>query len=145
MMRCFLEGRDSISTWVMFGFQAIEGQPEPVYIVDEIGKMELMSSNFQGIVKDVFQRPNSTVLCTIPVGKGRPIQLIEDIKSGATSKVFYVSILSILKFAETSGVFNNEISASIGPLPIVHTPQFYVCKSMKDTFKARFLQCGQCC
>ncbi|XP_064623504.1 cancer-related nucleoside-triphosphatase homolog [Lineus longissimus] len=72
----------------------IEGQPEPVYIIDEIGKMELMSNNFQGIVKDVFQRPNSTVLCTIPIGRGRPIQLIEDIKSGANSKVFYVTTMN---------------------------------------------------
>eukprot|EP00058_Branchiostoma_floridae_P028087 XP_002613578.1 hypothetical protein BRAFLDRAFT_57781 [Branchiostoma floridae] len=65
-----------------------------VYIIDEIGKMEMFSQHFipgKCAVRRVLDSPGSTVLATIPVPKGRPLPLVEDIKRRKDTVLFMVT------------------------------------------------------
>ncbi|XP_035689921.1 cancer-related nucleoside-triphosphatase homolog isoform X1 [Branchiostoma floridae] len=62
-----------------------------VYIIDEIGKMEMFSQHFIQAVRMVLDSPGSTVLATIPVPKGRPLPLVEDIKRRKDTVLFMVT------------------------------------------------------
>ncbi|XP_068236164.1 cancer-related nucleoside-triphosphatase [Palaemon carinicauda] len=52
-----------------------------VLILDEIGKMEMFSQKFVSGVRQVMGQSFSTVLATIPIPKGRPIPLVEEIRN----------------------------------------------------------------
>ncbi|KAM8851683.1 cancer-related nucleoside-triphosphatase isoform 1-T1 [Synchiropus picturatus] len=60
-----------------------------VFIIDEIGKMELFSQSFIRAVRNTLD--SCTVLGTIPVPKGKPLALVEEVRSRADVKVFTVS------------------------------------------------------
>lgn len=51
-----------------------------VIVIDEIGKMELCSRYFSEAVKGVFADPKAVVIATIPVPKGKPLPLVEEIR-----------------------------------------------------------------
>ncbi|XP_042542238.1 cancer-related nucleoside-triphosphatase [Dipodomys spectabilis] len=57
------------------------GPGQRVCIIDEIGKMELFSQSFIQAVRQMLCAPGTVVLGTIPVPKGRPLALVEEIRS----------------------------------------------------------------
>lgn len=62
-----------------------------VIVIDEIGKMELFSQSFIRTVKDILDKPGTTVLATIPIAKGRPIPFVEEVRNRKDSCLFTVS------------------------------------------------------
>lgn len=63
-----------------------------MFIIDEIGKMELFSAMFVSMVRDILKCPTSTVITTIPIPKGKPIPFVEEIRNHPQVQVFTVSI-----------------------------------------------------
>lgn len=61
-------------------------------VIDEIGKMELFSQPFIQAVRHTLSVPGTVVLGTIPVPKGKPLALVEEIRSRADVTVFSVSM-----------------------------------------------------
>ncbi|XP_068183647.1 cancer-related nucleoside-triphosphatase [Antennarius striatus] len=62
-----------------------------VFVIDEIGKMELFSQSFIRSVKKNLDSSICTILGTIPVPKGKPLGLVEEVRSRSDVKVFTVS------------------------------------------------------
>ncbi|XP_027309956.1 cancer-related nucleoside-triphosphatase [Anas acuta] len=62
-----------------------------ICVIDEIGKMELFSQAFIRAVRETLTDPGTVVLGTIPVPKGKPLDLVEEIRSRKDVKVFNVS------------------------------------------------------
>ena len=60
-------------------------------VIDEIGKMELFSQPFTQAVRQTLSAPGTVVLGTIPIPKGKPLALVEEIRSRADVRVFSVS------------------------------------------------------
>ncbi|PFX27426.1 Cancer-related nucleoside-triphosphatase [Stylophora pistillata] len=52
-----------------------------MFIVDEIGKMELFSDCFVRAVRELFSSPQATILATVPVTKQRPIPFVDELKN----------------------------------------------------------------
>lgn len=61
-----------------------------MFIIDEIGKMELFSQTFVSMVRDILKNPKSIIIATIPVPKGRPIPFVEEIRNHTQVQVFTV-------------------------------------------------------
>lgn len=61
-----------------------------MFIIDEIGKMELFSQTFVSMVRDILKNPKSIIIATIPVLKGRPIPFVEEIRNHTQVQVFTV-------------------------------------------------------
>ncbi|KAF6073545.1 nucleoside-triphosphatase, cancer-related [Phyllostomus discolor] len=59
-----------------------------VCVIDEVGKMELFSQPFIQAVRQTLSAPGTVVLGTIPVPKGKPLALVEEIRSRADVRVF---------------------------------------------------------
>lgn len=66
-------------------------QPQ-IYVIDEIGKMELFSDRFKRKVRDLFDDSNSMIFGTMPMKRGNGIQFIEGLRTRANVKVFEVSL-----------------------------------------------------
>jgi len=66
-------------------------KPVKCFIIDEIGKMELFSKKFEVAVKQILLQPSTVVIATIPLPKGKPLQLVEHIRSSPTAKLFMVN------------------------------------------------------
>lgn len=62
-----------------------------ICVIDEIGKMELFSQAFIQAVRQVLAGSGTVVLGTIPIPKGKPLDLVEEIRSRKDVKVFNVS------------------------------------------------------
>lgn len=62
-----------------------------VFVIDEIGKMELFSQSFIRAVRQTLDGSSCTVLGTIPIPKGKPLGLVEEVRSRRDVKVFTVS------------------------------------------------------
>ncbi|XP_027727216.1 cancer-related nucleoside-triphosphatase-like isoform X2 [Vombatus ursinus] len=62
-----------------------------VCIVDEIGKMELFSQTFIHAVRQTLSSPGTVILGTIPIPKGKPLTLVEEIRNRNDVKVFHVT------------------------------------------------------
>ncbi|XP_010620254.2 cancer-related nucleoside-triphosphatase isoform X3 [Fukomys damarensis] len=67
------------------------GPGQRVCVIDEIGKMELFSQPFILAVRQTLSSPGTVVLGTIPVPKGKPLALVEEIRSRPDVKVFSVT------------------------------------------------------
>ncbi|XP_013011820.2 cancer-related nucleoside-triphosphatase isoform X2 [Cavia porcellus] len=67
------------------------GSRQGVCVIDEIGKMELFSQPFIQAVRQTLSSPGTVVLGTIPVPKGKPLALVEEIRKRPDVKVFSVS------------------------------------------------------
>ncbi|XP_071493917.1 cancer-related nucleoside-triphosphatase homolog [Diadema antillarum] len=63
----------------------------PIFVIDEVGKMELFSQGFIQSVRKLLDQHSSTVLGTIPIPKGRPLGLVEEIRSRPDVKVVTIS------------------------------------------------------
>ncbi|XP_022329301.1 cancer-related nucleoside-triphosphatase-like [Crassostrea virginica] len=68
------------------------GSKSQVFIIDEIGKMELFSATFVSMVQDILKCPTSTVITTIPIPKGKPIPFVEEIRNHPQVQVFTVTM-----------------------------------------------------
>lgn len=66
-----------------------------VCVIDEIGKMELFSQAFIQAVRQILSGSGTVILGTIPVPKGKPLGLVEEIRNRKEVKVFNVSHLTI--------------------------------------------------
>ena len=62
-----------------------------VCVIDEIGKMELFSQSFIQVVSQILSGSGVVMLGTIPVPKGKPLGLVEEIRNRKEVKVFNVS------------------------------------------------------
>ncbi|KAM9848158.1 cancer-related nucleoside-triphosphatase [Aulostomus maculatus] len=62
-----------------------------VFVIDEIGKMELFSQSFIRAVRQTLDGSSCTVLGTIPIPKGKPLALVEEVRIRSDVKVFTVS------------------------------------------------------
>ncbi|XP_006531346.2 cancer-related nucleoside-triphosphatase homolog isoform X1 [Mus musculus] len=67
------------------------GPKHRVCIIDEIGKMELFSQPFIQAVRQMLSTPGIIVVGTIPVPKGKPLALVEEIRKRRDVKVFNVT------------------------------------------------------
>ncbi|XP_075851581.1 cancer-related nucleoside-triphosphatase isoform X2 [Microcebus murinus] len=68
------------------------GSPgQRVCVIDEIGKMELFSQPFIQAVRQTLSTPGTIILGTIPVPKGKPLALVEEIRNRSDVKVFNVT------------------------------------------------------
>ncbi|XP_042857134.1 cancer-related nucleoside-triphosphatase homolog [Penaeus japonicus] len=61
-----------------------------ILVLDEIGKMEMFSQGFVTNVQRILAQPGTTVLATIPIPKGKPIPLVEQIRNN--KNVFLVNL-----------------------------------------------------
>uniref|UniRef100_A0A2C9LU97 AAA+ ATPase domain-containing protein n=1 Tax=Biomphalaria glabrata TaxID=6526 RepID=A0A2C9LU97_BIOGL len=62
-----------------------------IYLVDEIGKMELFSQSFIQAIKKLMSQTNVYLIATIPVPKGRPLALVEELRNNPLSHVVQVT------------------------------------------------------
>ncbi|XP_068423237.1 cancer-related nucleoside-triphosphatase homolog isoform X2 [Clinocottus analis] len=62
-----------------------------VFVIDEIGKMELFSQSFVRAVRQTLDSSSCSILGTIPISKGKPLALVEEVRSRRDVKVFTVS------------------------------------------------------
>ncbi|XP_060047963.1 cancer-related nucleoside-triphosphatase isoform X2 [Erinaceus europaeus] len=62
-----------------------------VCVIDEIGKMELFSQPFIQAIRQTLSTPGIVVLGTIPIPKGKPLALVEEIRSRNDIRVFNVT------------------------------------------------------
>lgn len=67
------------------------GGGRKVFLIDEIGKMELFSQSFIRSVRETLDKAPCTILGTIPAPKGKPLALVEEVRSLTDVKVFIVS------------------------------------------------------
>ncbi|XP_055969547.1 cancer-related nucleoside-triphosphatase [Sorex fumeus] len=67
------------------------GTGHGVCVIDEIGKMELFSQPFIQTVHQILSTPGTVVLGTIPIPKGKPLALVEEIRNRNDVKVFTVT------------------------------------------------------
>lgn len=63
-----------------------------VFVIDEIGKMELFSQAFIRAVRQTLDGSSCSILGTIPVPKGKPLTLVEEVRSRQDVKIFMVKI-----------------------------------------------------
>lgn len=59
-------------------------------IIDEIGKMEIISEAFKSQVNNLFITSRAPIIATIPVPKGRPIPFVESIRKNPKCVLFEV-------------------------------------------------------
>uniref|UniRef100_A0A8C5MH46 Nucleoside-triphosphatase, cancer-related n=1 Tax=Leptobrachium leishanense TaxID=445787 RepID=A0A8C5MH46_9ANUR len=62
-----------------------------VCVIDEIGKMELFSESFIHVVRKTLECAGAVILGTIPVPKGKPLPLVEEIRRRPDVKVFTIT------------------------------------------------------
>ncbi|KAL7987562.1 hypothetical protein Chor_006481 [Crotalus horridus] len=62
-----------------------------VCIIDEIGKMELFSQTFIQAVQQILNGSRTVILGTIPVPKGKPLRLVEEIRNRKEVKLFSIT------------------------------------------------------
>ncbi|XP_063047665.1 cancer-related nucleoside-triphosphatase isoform X2 [Engraulis encrasicolus] len=65
--------------------------PRGVFVIDEIGKMELFSQSFIRAVRQTLDSSSCSVLGTIPIPKGKPLGLVEEVRGRADVKVFTIT------------------------------------------------------
>ncbi|XP_076831207.1 cancer-related nucleoside-triphosphatase isoform X2 [Brachyhypopomus gauderio] len=62
-----------------------------VFVIDEIGKMELFSQAFIQAVRLTLEHSACSILGTIPIPKGKPLGLVEEIRARKDVKVFIIT------------------------------------------------------
>lgn len=65
-------------------------------MVDEVGKMEMFCESFVREVRSLLENPTTTVLTTIPVAKGKPIPLVEEIRHRKDAVLYQVIIVILI-------------------------------------------------
>lgn len=62
-----------------------------LFVIDEIGKMELFSQAFIRAVRQTLDASSCSILGTIPVPKGKPLALVEEVRSRQDVKIFMIT------------------------------------------------------
>ncbi|XP_041352439.1 cancer-related nucleoside-triphosphatase-like [Gigantopelta aegis] len=75
----------------VLSLKKMESGHYPVFVIDEVGKMEMFSKSFIQAVGKTLSAAKTTVLATIPIPKGRPIPFVEEIRARKDAVVFTVS------------------------------------------------------
>ncbi|XP_058690356.1 cancer-related nucleoside-triphosphatase isoform X1 [Poecile atricapillus] len=70
-----------------------------ICVIDEIGKMELFSQAFIQAVRQTLAGSGTVVLGTIPIPKGKPLDLVEEIRSRKDVRVFNCTAHGSITFA----------------------------------------------
>uniref|UniRef100_A0A8D0D1G1 Nucleoside-triphosphatase, cancer-related n=1 Tax=Sander lucioperca TaxID=283035 RepID=A0A8D0D1G1_SANLU len=70
-----------------------DGGSRKVFVIDEISKMELFSQSFIRAVRQTLDSSSCTILGTIPIPKGKPLGLVEEVRSSRDVKVFTKSAM----------------------------------------------------
>lgn len=65
------------------------GDRGKVFVIDEIGKMELFSQSFVRAVRQALD--SCSILGSIPLPKDKPLGLVEEVRARGDVKVFTVS------------------------------------------------------
>lgn len=65
--------------------------PVPVIVVDEIGKMELISRTFEQTIRQLMSRQDLTILATIPDKRKLPVALADEIRRSSTVRLFEIN------------------------------------------------------
>ncbi|XP_061141740.1 cancer-related nucleoside-triphosphatase [Syngnathus typhle] len=68
-----------------------DGTSKKVFVLDEIGKMELFSQPFIKAVRQTLDGSSCTILGTIPIPKGKPLGLVEEVRMRSDVKIFTVT------------------------------------------------------
>nr|CAB3264472.1 cancer-related nucleoside-triphosphatase homolog [Phallusia mammillata] len=66
--------------------------PKSIFVLDEVGKMELFSKTFQTKVTAILKRKDVTTLGTIPIKRGGGIPFVEYIRTLPNVKVFDITV-----------------------------------------------------
>lgn len=67
-------------------------QSTDILVLDEIGKMELLSGKFKAAVETTFKKSEVRILASIPVPKGVPINLVESLRTNPECCVIMVGL-----------------------------------------------------
>ncbi|XP_043112009.1 cancer-related nucleoside-triphosphatase [Puntigrus tetrazona] len=62
-----------------------------LFVIDEIGKMELFSQAFILAVRQTLDSSSCSILGTIPVPKGKPLALVEEVRSRQDVNIFMIT------------------------------------------------------
>ncbi|XP_012672516.1 cancer-related nucleoside-triphosphatase isoform X3 [Clupea harengus] len=62
-----------------------------VFVIDEVGKMELFSQAFIRAVRQTLDCSSCSILGTIPIPKGKPLGLVEEVRGRTDVKVFTIT------------------------------------------------------
>ena len=74
-------------------FEVAASAQLPVIVVDEIGKMELISHRFEQTVRQLMGRRDLVMLATIPDKRKIPIALVDEIRRSSTVHLFEVRLI----------------------------------------------------
>ncbi|MFT7806136.1 cancer-related nucleoside-triphosphatase [Arapaima gigas] len=87
-----LSSFESVSLPIFRNMSSGSGSREKtVFVIDEIGKMELFSQAFIWAVRQTLDSPGRCILGTIPIPKGKPLGLVEEVRGRADVKIFTVT------------------------------------------------------
>uniref|UniRef100_A0A3Q1GAN2 Nucleoside-triphosphatase, cancer-related n=1 Tax=Acanthochromis polyacanthus TaxID=80966 RepID=A0A3Q1GAN2_9TELE len=87
------------NTSTRWAFCSSDGSSRKVFVIDEIGKMELFSQSFIRAVRKTLDSSSCTILGTIPIPKGKPLGLVEEVRSRRDVKVFTVTFWLVFNAA----------------------------------------------
>ncbi|KAA0718306.1 Cancer-related nucleoside-triphosphatase [Triplophysa tibetana] len=62
-----------------------------VFVIDEIGKMELFSQAFIRAVRQTLDASSCSIVGTIPVPKGKPLALVEEVSGRQDVKIYTIT------------------------------------------------------
>ena len=65
-------------------------EAKQLFVIDEIGKMELFSRDFIEAVRALFQSPGVVVLATIPIARQKSHWLVEELRHRPDCQLFEV-------------------------------------------------------
>lgn len=69
----------------------VKDQQKHIIVIDEIGKMELFSQNFIRTVKSIMKNDKVLLFATIPVARGKPLPLVEELRHDNCTKLFEIT------------------------------------------------------
>ncbi|XP_044943242.1 cancer-related nucleoside-triphosphatase homolog isoform X2 [Mustela putorius furo] len=87
----------ALGTPVLRNAGSSSGPEHRVCIINEIGKMELCSQPFIQAVRQTLATPGTVILGMIPIPKGKPQALVEEIRNRNDVQVFSKSAKLIAK------------------------------------------------
>lgn len=68
----------------------IVGDSQTLFVIDEVGKMELFSRTFVDSVRSIFRSPANVVMATIPIARQKSHWLLEELRKRKDCKLFEV-------------------------------------------------------
>eukprot|EP00794_Sanderia_malayensis_P017852 gene17852-19635_t len=71
----------------------LDSDNSQLVVIDEIGKMELLSSKFRAQVYNNFGAKNAVIFATVPLSKGKPLEMVDNLKRRPDCKVIMLGIL----------------------------------------------------